>query len=68
MAKRSRKQPNPVYQKGYVAGFNDGKHALVDLIAGKLEELRGAPGIGPKTWARIENTLMEIEESRNEQS
>lgn len=59
--KRSR---NPVYLKGYEAGFDAGKAAVVDLIAGRLEDLQGASGIGPKTWGRIEAALLQIREAK----
>lgn len=62
MALKQKKKRNPVYQKGYETGFNEGKMALVDLIADRLEQLKDVDGIGSKTWSKIEDVLEGVDD------
>ena len=55
------RKPNPVLQKKYLEGYQQGKKdgiaQAVNFFADKLESLRHTPGIGPKTLGKIVDAL-----------
>lgn len=61
MAKKRKRNRNPLLQQKYAEGFEDGKKAGVkqalDFFIDKFEGLEDVPGIGDKTMARIREQL-----------
>lgn len=55
------RKPNPVLQKKYLEGYQQGKKdgiaQAVNFFAEKLEGLQNVPGIGEKTMRKIVDKL-----------
>lgn len=68
MKLKQKRNRNPVYERGYVTGFNEGKTALVNCIVDNLQTLQNEPGIGPATWEKIERALVGVEKLEGEKN
>lgn len=73
MSKKKRKQPNPVYLRGFNEGMKHGEQVALDKIYGYIKErimtIHEIEGVGEKTAWKIHKHLldgMEGEEETNE--